>query len=165
MLLTNLSILWFTNTTGSSMRLYKEARHWGAELPDSGVPTGIAVFPGNNTIRGIAEKHADPGQVRPHHRCRVGNKGPAVGSWPPPWPRVHDQDAHPDETITPSRASSERSRGAGAGCSATAEGGQDVVRVAVEVLAGILSCLHVILAEEWEHHRYAVRESCRRHGP
>jgi 3,4-dihydroxy-2-butanone 4-phosphate synthase len=56
MLLTNLSILWFTNTTGSSMRLYKESRQWAVELPDSGVPTGIAVFPGNNTIRGIAEK-------------------------------------------------------------------------------------------------------------
>jgi hypothetical protein len=56
MLLTNLSILWFTNTTGSSMRLYKESQQWGVELPDSGVPTGIAVFPGNNTIRGIAEK-------------------------------------------------------------------------------------------------------------
>ena len=55
-LLTNLSILWFTNTTGSSMRLYKESRQWGVELPDSGVPTGIAVFPGNNAIRGIAEK-------------------------------------------------------------------------------------------------------------
>jgi len=22
----------------------------------------------------------------------------------------------------------------------------------------VLSCLHVILAEEWEHHRYAVRD-------
>jgi epoxide hydrolase len=55
-LLTNLSILWFTNTTGSSMLLYKESQQWGAALPDSGVPTGIAVFPGSNTIRGIAEK-------------------------------------------------------------------------------------------------------------
>ena len=58
MLLVNLSVLWFTNTAGSSMRLYKESRKWGggAELPDAGAPTGIAVFPGNNTIRGIAEK-------------------------------------------------------------------------------------------------------------
>lgn len=56
MLLTNLAILWFTNTAGSSLRLYKESGQWGAELPDSGVPTGVAVFPGGRTIRGIAEK-------------------------------------------------------------------------------------------------------------
>ncbi|MRH90545.1 epoxide hydrolase [Nocardia sp. SYP-A9097] len=56
MLLTNIATLWFTNTIGSSMRLYKESGHWGVELPDSGVPTGVAVFPGNNTIRGVAEK-------------------------------------------------------------------------------------------------------------
>ncbi|HKS45767.1 MAG TPA: hypothetical protein VJT49_11780 [Amycolatopsis sp.] len=56
MLLTNLSILWFTNTAGSSMRLDKESQQWGVELRDSGGHTGIAVFPGNNTIRGIAEK-------------------------------------------------------------------------------------------------------------
>ncbi|MGW4369334.1 epoxide hydrolase family protein [Nocardia takedensis] len=56
MLLTNLAILWFTDTTGSSMRLYKESEQWGADLPDSGVPTGIAVFPGNSTLRGLAEK-------------------------------------------------------------------------------------------------------------
>ncbi|MVU78604.1 epoxide hydrolase [Nocardia sp. ET3-3] len=56
MLLTNLSVLWFTDTAGSSMRLYKESRQWGAVLEDSGVPTGVAVFPGNNTIRGLAER-------------------------------------------------------------------------------------------------------------
>ncbi|MFC5186909.1 epoxide hydrolase family protein [Actinomadura harenae] len=56
MLLTNISILWFTNTTGSSMWMYKEMRQWGGELSNSGVPTGVAAFPGNNTIRGIAEK-------------------------------------------------------------------------------------------------------------
>ncbi|OQS15712.1 epoxide hydrolase [Nocardia donostiensis] len=55
-LLTNLSILWFTNTIGSSLRLYKESQQWGADLPDSGVPTGIATFPGATSIRGIAEK-------------------------------------------------------------------------------------------------------------
>ncbi|MBB5916415.1 pimeloyl-ACP methyl ester carboxylesterase [Nocardia transvalensis] len=55
-LLANLAILWFTGTIGSSMLLYKESRQWGAEPARSGVPTGIAVFPGNRTIRGIAEK-------------------------------------------------------------------------------------------------------------
>lgn len=56
LLLTNLSILWFTDTIGSSMLLYKESQQWGADLSNSGVPTGIALFPGNKTIRGSAEK-------------------------------------------------------------------------------------------------------------
>ncbi|MET9490896.1 epoxide hydrolase family protein [Nocardia sp. NPDC006630] len=56
MLLTNISVLWFTNTIGSSMYLYKESKQWGAEVSNSGVPTGVAVFPGNNTIRGLAEQ-------------------------------------------------------------------------------------------------------------
>ncbi|WP_405495034.1 epoxide hydrolase family protein [Nocardia sp. NBC_00511] len=56
LLLSNLSTLWFTGTIGSSMRLYKESQHWGATLADSGVPTGVAVFPGSGTVRGVAEK-------------------------------------------------------------------------------------------------------------
>ncbi|MFF0613813.1 epoxide hydrolase family protein [Nocardia tengchongensis] len=56
LLLTNLSVLWFTDTAGSSMRLYKESQHWGAESTNSGVPTGVAVFPGSGTIRGLAER-------------------------------------------------------------------------------------------------------------
>lgn len=56
LLLTDISILWFTGTIGSSMLLYKESQQWGADLPSSGVPTGVAVFPGAGTIRGIAEK-------------------------------------------------------------------------------------------------------------
>lgn len=55
-LLTNISILWFTSTIGSSMRLYKESEQWGTELISSGVPTGIAVFKGDTSVRGIAEK-------------------------------------------------------------------------------------------------------------
>ncbi|MBF6202133.1 epoxide hydrolase, partial [Nocardia cyriacigeorgica] len=55
-MLAEIAILWFTRTAGSSMRLYKESQQWGAELTGSGVPTGIAVFPGDRTIRGIAEK-------------------------------------------------------------------------------------------------------------
>ncbi|MFF2550332.1 epoxide hydrolase family protein [Nocardia sp. NPDC058058] len=54
-LLTNIAALWFTNTIGSSMLLYKESGQWGAEVPNSGVPTGVAVFPGNKTVRGVAE--------------------------------------------------------------------------------------------------------------
>ncbi|MFC6010290.1 epoxide hydrolase family protein [Nocardia lasii] len=55
-LLTEIAILWFTDTAGSSMRLYKESQQWGAELVSSGVPTAVALFPGDSTIRGIAEK-------------------------------------------------------------------------------------------------------------
>ncbi|BCK55664.1 epoxide hydrolase family protein [Nocardia wallacei] len=56
LLLTDVSILWFTGTIGSSVLLYKESQQWGADLPSSGVPTGVAVFPGARTIQGIAEK-------------------------------------------------------------------------------------------------------------
>ncbi|KAA0024870.1 epoxide hydrolase family protein [Antrihabitans cavernicola] len=55
-LLTNVCLLWFTSTVGSSMRLYKESGQWGAAMPSSGVPTAIALFKGDSTIRGIAEK-------------------------------------------------------------------------------------------------------------
>ncbi|MFB7715819.1 epoxide hydrolase family protein [Nocardia sp. NPDC056100] len=55
LLLTNIATLWFTNTIGSSMLLYKESGQWGADVPNSGVPTGVAVFPGNKTVRGVAE--------------------------------------------------------------------------------------------------------------
>lgn len=57
-LLTNISILWFTQTIGSSMLVYKESGHWGAELPNSGVPTGVAVFPGGSSIRAVAERQS-----------------------------------------------------------------------------------------------------------
>jgi epoxide hydrolase len=55
-LLTNVSIYWLTRTFASSTRLYKESRQWGADLKSSGVPTGCAIFPGDGTIRAIAEK-------------------------------------------------------------------------------------------------------------
>lgn len=55
-LLKNISILWFTATIGSSMRLYKESGVWGMPLLSSGVPTGVAVFARDSSIRGLAEK-------------------------------------------------------------------------------------------------------------
>ncbi|MEV0359987.1 epoxide hydrolase family protein [Nocardia sp. NPDC050697] len=56
-LLTAVSVLWFTGTAGSSLLLYKESESWGAALRNSGVPTGVAVFPsGKSVVRGIAEK-------------------------------------------------------------------------------------------------------------
>lgn len=54
--LTNLSLMYFTGTVGSSMRLYTDGEQWGAELPSSGVPTACAVFPGDSTIRAIAQQ-------------------------------------------------------------------------------------------------------------
>ncbi len=55
-LLTDVSIYWLTATAGSSARLYYEgARSWGQASEPSAVPTGVAVFPMDITIRSIAE--------------------------------------------------------------------------------------------------------------
>ena len=55
-LLTDVSIYWLTATAGSSARLYYEgAKSWGQPTEPSAVPTGVAVFPMDITIRGIAE--------------------------------------------------------------------------------------------------------------
>ena len=56
-LLTDISIYWLTETAGSSARLYYEgARSWGQANQPSEVPTGVAVFPMDVTIRPIAER-------------------------------------------------------------------------------------------------------------
>jgi epoxide hydrolase len=55
-LLTDVSIYWLTATAGSSARLYYEgAKSWGQPNEPSAVPTGVAVFPMDITIRSIAE--------------------------------------------------------------------------------------------------------------
>jgi epoxide hydrolase len=55
-LLTDVSIYWLTATAGSSARLYYEgAKSWGQASEPSAVPTGVAVFPMDITIRSIAE--------------------------------------------------------------------------------------------------------------
>ncbi len=55
-LLTDVSIYWLTATAGSSARLYYEgAKSWGQPTEPSAVPTGVAVFPMDITIRRIAE--------------------------------------------------------------------------------------------------------------
>ncbi|MEA2170161.1 MAG: epoxide hydrolase, partial [Solirubrobacteraceae bacterium] len=57
-LLTNVSIYWFTGTAGSSARLYYEsARNWGGSAP-SQAPTGVAIFPADlaKPIRAVAER-------------------------------------------------------------------------------------------------------------
>jgi pimeloyl-ACP methyl ester carboxylesterase len=57
-ILTQVSLYWLTGTAGSSARLYREAAaFWGRAAEPSGVPTGVAVFPGDSSIRRFAERH------------------------------------------------------------------------------------------------------------
>jgi pimeloyl-ACP methyl ester carboxylesterase len=56
-LLTDVSVYWLTATAGSSANIYYEgARSWGQTSDPSAVPTGVAVFPMDVTIRPIAER-------------------------------------------------------------------------------------------------------------
>lgn len=56
-ILTNVTITWLTGTAGSSARLYKEAGDAFSGGPLSGVPTAVAVFPGDyNTVRTLTER-------------------------------------------------------------------------------------------------------------
>jgi pimeloyl-ACP methyl ester carboxylesterase len=56
-LLTNVTVYWLTGTAGSAARLYREAAaSWGPPAERSKVPLGIAVFPGDSTIRRFAER-------------------------------------------------------------------------------------------------------------
>ncbi|WP_454198959.1 epoxide hydrolase family protein [Nocardia sp. Marseille-Q1738] len=54
-LLTNISLYWFTGTFASSLRLYSESAAWGAPVKQSDVPTAAALFPGDMSIRKLAE--------------------------------------------------------------------------------------------------------------
>jgi epoxide hydrolase len=55
-ILTNVTIYWLTGTAGSAARLYREsAASWGRPEP-SKVPLGVAVFPGDSTIRRLVER-------------------------------------------------------------------------------------------------------------
>lgn len=57
LMLTDVSVYWFTNTATSSARLYKEGQaSWGQQIERSEVPSGVAVFPGDFGIRAIAER-------------------------------------------------------------------------------------------------------------
>jgi hypothetical protein len=55
-ILTNVTICWLTATAGSSARLYKEAGDAFSGGEPSGVPTAVAVFPGDAAIRTLAER-------------------------------------------------------------------------------------------------------------
>jgi pimeloyl-ACP methyl ester carboxylesterase len=51
------SVYWLTGTAGSAARIYYEgARTWGQVQTRSLVPTGVAVFPNDLTIRPLAER-------------------------------------------------------------------------------------------------------------
>jgi len=57
LMLTDVSVYWFTRTATSSARLYKEGQaSWGRQTQRSEVPSGVAVFPGDFGIRPIAER-------------------------------------------------------------------------------------------------------------
>ncbi|HZM84238.1 MAG TPA: epoxide hydrolase, partial [Candidatus Limnocylindrales bacterium] len=57
LILTDVSVYWLTGTAGSAARIYYEgARTWGQSQPRSPVPTAVAVFPGDTTIRPLAER-------------------------------------------------------------------------------------------------------------
>jgi epoxide hydrolase len=60
LMLTDVSIYWLTGTAGSAARLYYEgARGWGKPRPVSKLPTAVAVFPGDITVRPFAEQAFD----------------------------------------------------------------------------------------------------------
>src|SRR5262245_14894436 len=56
-MLTNVSVYWFTATAGSAARIYAEDfAAWGAPVEKSSVPTGIAVFPTDSSLRPLIER-------------------------------------------------------------------------------------------------------------
>jgi pimeloyl-ACP methyl ester carboxylesterase len=56
-LLTNVSVYWFTATAGSAARIYAEDfASWGQPVAKSAVPTGVAVFPNDVSVRRLMER-------------------------------------------------------------------------------------------------------------
>jgi pimeloyl-ACP methyl ester carboxylesterase len=56
-MLTNMMLYWLTNTGGSSAQMYYEGRSsWGHPEERSSVPTGVAVFPDDFSIRRLVER-------------------------------------------------------------------------------------------------------------
>jgi pimeloyl-ACP methyl ester carboxylesterase len=57
LILTNVTLYWLTRTAASSADQYVEgASQWHAPRPPSGVPTGVAVFPMDRSVRAFAER-------------------------------------------------------------------------------------------------------------
>jgi pimeloyl-ACP methyl ester carboxylesterase len=67
-ILTAATIYWLTGTAGSSMRLYKEHGDIYRDMPYNPVPTAIAVFPRDNTLRSLAERHHNLMRFTRYHR-------------------------------------------------------------------------------------------------
>src|SRR3990170_2468380 len=61
LLLTNVSIYWFTGTAPSSSRLLYETMHTGGWPAPPTVPTGVAVFAGDNTVKAFSGATNDGG--------------------------------------------------------------------------------------------------------
>jgi epoxide hydrolase len=56
-MLTNVSVYWFTATAGSAARIYAEDfAAWGAPAQMSAVPTGVAVYPSDASVRRLIER-------------------------------------------------------------------------------------------------------------
>ena len=59
-MLTNVMLSWLTGTAGSSAEFYYEGMHsgqqWGAAPEKGTTPTGVAVFPGDASVRRLAER-------------------------------------------------------------------------------------------------------------
>ncbi len=56
-ILSNVTLYWLTGTAGSAARLYREsAALWGRKVERCEVPTALAVFPGDATVRRFAER-------------------------------------------------------------------------------------------------------------
>jgi epoxide hydrolase len=55
-MLTNVMLYWLTRTAGSSANSYYEDKHSGVWPQRSGVPTGVAVFAEDISIRRYAEQ-------------------------------------------------------------------------------------------------------------
>jgi pimeloyl-ACP methyl ester carboxylesterase len=55
-ILTDVTTTWLTGTAGSSARIYKDAGDAFSGGADSGVPTAVAVFPGDHAIRTLSER-------------------------------------------------------------------------------------------------------------
>ena len=56
-ILDSVTLTWLTGTTGSQARIYREAQSsWGVQATQCPVPTGLAVYPGDTTVRRLAER-------------------------------------------------------------------------------------------------------------
>ena len=67
-ILTDVTIYWVTRTAGSSARLYKEHGSLFGDMGYNPLPTAVGVFPGDSTLRGLAERHHHVVRFTEFHR-------------------------------------------------------------------------------------------------